>query len=275
MLVDSAALQKSRIAKQFSRAANMYNAAADVQLDIAFDAVELVPKKCALSLDIGCGTGRVTKQLATKTRQVIGMDLAFGMVNYAKQQFIDSKLIDWIQGDAENIPLAQGSVDMVFSSMALQWCTDLNTVMSELQRVLRPGGHGVLAIMCEGSFEELNRSWQQVDEYHHVNTFETAKSWHKAASEQGLRTTSKIKSYVTWHNNIRDLLASIKSIGANVVLPNPSIVKVKSSTKKSNYKPLSRNTLQNLETAYRKNYEETLQLPLTYQVCFIQITKPL
>lgn len=268
------ALQKSRIAKQFSRAASTYNSAADVQLDIAFDAMALVPNTSTLSLDIGCGTGRITQRLAAKTKHVIGMDLAFGMLDYAKQQLVGAKSINWLQGDAEDIPLADASIDMVFSTMALQWCSDQNRVMSELQRVLKPGAQGVLAIMCDGSFTELNESWQQVDEQRHVNTFTTANSWHNAAEQQGLSVMSEVKSYVTWHKGIRDLLASIKSIGANVVLPSPSILKLKNQANTSNYKPLGRSSLQNLETAYRKNYEASSQLPLTYQVCFIQLTKP-
>ena len=64
---------KSRIAKQFSRAATRYDAAAQVQIDIANDALGLFVEICHNNnltlpkriIDIGCGTGRVTRELAS------------------------------------------------------------------------------------------------------------------------------------------------------------------------------------------------------------------
>ena len=74
---------KIRIAQQFSRAANTYNSAADVQLDISFDAMVYVPPAYKNGLDIGCGTGRISQQLATRCNTLVAMDLAFGMLSYA------------------------------------------------------------------------------------------------------------------------------------------------------------------------------------------------
>ena len=129
---------KSRIAKQFSRAATHYNSAADVQLDIAFDAKNLLPEFVHLGLDIGCGTGRISQHLAENCDSLIAMDLAFGMLNYAQQQDVASATsIHWLQGDAEHLPLGDESVNLVFSSMALQWCPAQIQVMSEINRVMK------------------------------------------------------------------------------------------------------------------------------------------
>ncbi|MEP1384188.1 MAG: methyltransferase domain-containing protein [Paraglaciecola sp.] len=271
---------KTRIAKQFSRAAHTYNTAADVQLDIAFDGLNLLPNINGLGLDIGCGTGRISQQLAKKCNKLFAMDLAFGMLEYAqKNNATDDDLarrqfIHWLQGDAEHLPLSNESIDLVFSSMALQWCKDETKVLSEISRVMKPKATAILAIMCAGSFYELNDSWLEIDEQRHTNDFKTADNWREAAAEQGLLVSVNNKQYVTWHQNVRQLLGSIKSIGANVVLSlNSERVAPNKSTHKIN-KPLSRDTIRNLEVTYKHKYSKNSQLPLTYEVCFLQCIKP-
>jgi len=262
---------KVRIAQQFSRAANTYNSAADVQLDIAFDAMTYMPSHYKNGLDIGCGTGRISQQLSSRCDKLIAMDLAFGMLTYAKQNNSDGDpSICWLQGDADCLPIADNSVDMVFSSMALQWSDNPSKVMSEIARVMKPCSNAVLAIMCDGSFNQLNDSWQQIDSQRHVNDFTSALSWSDAAKYQGLKVTMQEKQYVTWHQNIRQLLSSIKSIGANVILTNQGLTELSKSKSKNG---LNRHTLQHLEIYYQQKYAENLQLPLTYQVCFLQCTK--
>jgi malonyl-CoA O-methyltransferase len=269
--ISIASRNKARIAQQFSRAANTYNSAADVQLDIAFDAMAFVSSHYKSGLDIGCGTGRISQQLATRCDKLIAMDLAFGMLTYAKQNSLaDNASIFWLQGDADSLPMADNSVDLVFSSMALQWADNQQKVMSEIARVMASGSNAVLAIMCDGSFNQLNDSWKTVDSQRHVNDFATAQTWSDAAKSQGLRVTMQQKQYITWHANIRQLLSSIKSIGANVLLTNQEPVKCPKSDSENVF---NRHSLQHLETYYRQKYAENMQLPLTYQVCFLLCSK--
>lgn len=268
---------KLRIAKQFSRAANTYNSAAKVQLNIAQDAMNYLPDPSHTILDIGCGTGRNCQALAKKCSQLIGLDLAFGMLSFAKQHNTHLPVESlWLQGDADHLPLQDNSVDTVFSSMVLQWCNQPEHVLAEIYRVMKPGAKGVLAIMCEGSFVELNQSWLQLDNIQHVNNFASAQAWHQAAEKSGLQVELSVKKHVTWHQNIRQLLTSIKSIGANVVLPshgNSENNHAINNLPKKTQHPLNRHTLQSLDTVYREKYAENLQLPLTYQVCYLQVCK--
>jgi malonyl-CoA O-methyltransferase len=267
----AASRNKIRIAQQFSRAANTYNSAAEVQLDIAFDAMAFVPPHFKNGLDIGCGTGRISHQLANRCEKLIALDLAFGMLAYAKQDgFVDDESICWVQGDADCLPMVDNSVDMVFSSMVLQWSNNPQKVMSEIARVMTFDSHALLAIMCEGSFSQLNDSWQSIDNKRHVNDFASAQTWYEASKSQGLQVTMLEKQYVTWHQNIRKLLSSIKSIGANVLLTTPD------SNEYSKHKSkniLNRQTLNNLEIFYQHKYAKNMQLPLSYQVCFLMCSK--
>jgi malonyl-CoA O-methyltransferase len=262
-----ASRNKTRIAQQFSRAANTYNSAADVQLDIAFDALTYVPTHYKRGLDIGCGTGRISQQLAARGEKLIAMDLAFGMLDYAKQDaLVGAESICWVQGDADCLPMADNSVDMVFSSMALQWSNNQQKVMSEIARVMAFDSNALLAIMCEGSFNQLNDSWHSIDSQRHVNNFSSAQTWYDAAKSVGLQVTMHEKQYVTWHKNVRQLLSSIKSIGANVLLTTQDTTKLSKCASKNTF---NRHRLQHLETFYQQKYAENVQLPLTYQVCFL------
>ena len=266
-----ASRNKTRIAQQFSRAASTYNSAADVQLDIAFDTMAYVPSQAENGLDIGCGTGRISQQLGARCNTLVAMDLAIGMLTYAQQNSLagDSSIC-WLQGDADALPLADNSIDMVFSSMALQWSDNQIKVMSEIARVMRPDANAVLAIMCDGSFSQLNDSWQSIDSQRHVNAFASAQTWQDAAKAAGLQVTMHEKQYITWHQNIRQLLSSIKSIGANVLLtPQGSPEQSKPGVKNA----FNRHTLQYLESYYQQKYGENMQLPLTYQVCFLRCIK--
>jgi len=262
---------KTRIAQQFSRAANTYNSAADVQLDIAFDAMVYVPPRYKNGLDLGCGTGRISQQLASRCDKLVAMDLAFGMLAYAKQNSLaQAPSICWLQGDVDSLPMADNSVDMVFSSMALQWSEDPQKVMCEIARVMASGSNAVLAIMCDGSFNQLNDSWKSIDSQRHVNNFASAQTWYAAATSQGLQVTMQQKQYVTWHANIRQLLTSIKSIGANVLLTKQNLPEQLKPDRKNVF---NRHKLQHLESYYQQKYAENMQLPLTYQVCFLHCNK--
>lgn len=264
---------KKRIAQQFSRAAITYNSAADVQLDIAFDALAYLPSHYKRGLDIGCGTGRISQRLSNRCDRLVAMDLAFGMLQYAQQnEVVSDPSICWLQGDADSLPLADDSVDMLFSSMVLQWADNQQKVMAEIARVMAVGSNAILAIMCDGSFKQLNDTWLSIDSQRHVNHFATAESWRDAARSQGLQVDIHEKQYVTWHQDIKKLLSSIKSIGANVVLKN-QVSDSTGSACSQDKNHFNRNTLQHLETYYQQKYAENSQLPLTYQVCFLHCSK--
>ena len=116
------------------------------------------------------------------------------MLTYAKQSSLaDDLSIYWLQGDADYLPMADNSVDMIFSSMVLQWSDNQHAVMSEITRVMACGANAVLAIMCDGSFNQLNNSWQTIDSQRHVNIFANAQTWLDAAKSQGLQVTMQEK----------------------------------------------------------------------------------
>jgi len=257
---------KSRIAKQFSRAATQYDSLAEVQNDIAHDAMALLPIKCGTLVDIGCGTGRISRQLSTRSDRVVAMDLALGMLQHAST-LDDDKAVTWLQGDAECLALADNTVDTVFSSMALQWCISPQQVMAEISRILKPQGQAVLAIMCEGSFTELEQVWAQLDTQRHINQFHSADQWQQAACQSGLQLSLTTQGYQTWHADFRSLLASIKGIGANVLM------KQQTSQPLSTPPSFSRSTFAKLESHYLTLSDDNKRLPLSYQIVRLHCVK--
>lgn len=253
---------KARVARQFSRAATRYDQAAQVQVDIAFDAMQLLNRRYSRLLDIGCGTGRISRQLAPRCEQLLAMDLAEGMLSFAcGQEDENSNKINWLQADAEHLPLSGNSLDGIFSSMALQWCPNIHQVCREIYRVLEPKGQAVLAILGEGSMQELQQCWLTLDSQRHVNQFHSLNDWQLAAKTVGFEVQGSERAYTTWHPNVRELLGSIKAIGANVV------------SQTGNHASISRANLQALQHNYQQAFAVKGQLPLSYQVCFLQLSK--
>ena len=102
-------------------------------------------------LDVGCGTGVLARAAADRVelaKQVTGLDRNEGMLAVARRV---RPQIDWRQGDASALPFADNSFDVVVSQFALMYFSDRTAALTEMMRVLKPGGR--LAIAVWGPFE--------------------------------------------------------------------------------------------------------------------------
>jgi ubiquinone/menaquinone biosynthesis C-methylase UbiE len=97
-------------------------------------------------LDIGCGTGRLLRRIAARwpDARLAGVDLAEGMVAKAREGIPGAAIY---QAPAERLPLADGSVDLVTSTVSFHHWSDPAQGVREAARVLRPGGLFILADM--------------------------------------------------------------------------------------------------------------------------------
>ncbi|CAN5517186.1 bifunctional demethylmenaquinone methyltransferase/2-methoxy-6-polyprenyl-1,4-benzoquinol methylase UbiE [soil metagenome] len=85
-------------------------------------------------VDLACGTGDLSRDLAARSLFPIGVDLSFGMLAAAPAPFAR------VQGDGSALPFPEGSVDGVTCGFALRNFTDLDGTFAELARIVRPGG---------------------------------------------------------------------------------------------------------------------------------------
>jgi ubiquinone/menaquinone biosynthesis C-methylase UbiE len=111
-----------------------------------FDRLDIPPG--TRLLDIACGAGQLTLPAARKGIQVTGLDLAANLVQQARSRAAAEGLkVEVQQGDAEDLPFADASFDVVMSLIGAMFAPRPELVASEMVRVCRPGGkihHGQL-----------------------------------------------------------------------------------------------------------------------------------
>lgn len=98
-------------------------------------------------LDLACGTGVAARMAAEQvgpTGTVAGVDLNPAMVAVARTIDPDGAPVTWHEAPAENLPLPDGSVDVVICSQGFQFFGDKEGALREMRRVLVPGGRAVL-----------------------------------------------------------------------------------------------------------------------------------
>ncbi|MBL1277842.1 MAG: malonyl-ACP O-methyltransferase BioC [Ectothiorhodospiraceae bacterium] len=169
-------LDKNRIRASFDAAAEHYDDVAILQREIGermLDRLDLVKLQPNIVLDVGAGTGVCSHALSKryKKSRVIAFDIAPNMLKHARQRGgIFDKLQDnflskrqFVCGDVESLPLADNSIDLIFSNATLQWCADLDQTFSELKRVLRPGGLLMFSTFGPDTLKELRQSWYAAD----------------------------------------------------------------------------------------------------------------
>jgi len=92
-------------------------------------------------LDVGCGSGTVTKDIAHLTKgKVIGIDGSGDMIEVAKNILKDYKNVDLYVGSAETIPFRDNTFDIVTCNLFFMWVDNPQKVVNEMTRVTKPGG---------------------------------------------------------------------------------------------------------------------------------------
>lgn len=258
-------MAKADIALSFSRAAKQYDSVASLQRDVGsalLSRLDELPCAPANILDLGSGTGYFYPQIASRFpgADYLGLDLAQGMVRFAREQHPQARY--WLVADAETLPLASQSVDLIFSSLALQWCHRPALLFAELARVLRPGGRCVFTSLGPDTLKELRASWAAVDQHQHVNHFLPAQALLQAVDAQAdVTLTLQEHVYCMQYAKVAELLHELKTLGAhNVNRDRPSGL-------------TGRRALQGMMRAYESWREEGV-LPATYQVYFGILEKP-
>ena len=90
-------------------------------------------------VDVAGGTGDVARLLRSPGREVTVCDPSAAMMAVGRQRG-DSADLQWLEGEAEQLPLADASVDLLTISFGLRNATQVGAALAEMRRVLRPGG---------------------------------------------------------------------------------------------------------------------------------------
>ena len=254
-------VNKQQIAAAFSRAAGTYDPVAHLQRAVGKKLLELA--KTPLQqiqplenwLDLGCGTGYFCQILENTWPQAegIGLDLAEGMLKFAQTRCPNAQ---YLCADAEQLPLATSSQDLVFSSLALQWCSNLSGVLNEVKRVLKPGGLFLFSSVAEGSLFELNQSWQAVDSTQHVNNFRSFKAYQTLLEKSNLELIqAQNLKHTCYYQKVQYLTQELKELGADSIQTG------------RNSGLMGRNSLQRLLKSY-ESYRQPEGLPASWQIVY-------
>lgn len=246
---------KEAIKNDFSKAADSYAENAKLQLSIKKSALKLsksyFPKK-AVVLDLGCGPEAIDK--GDNDWKIIGVDISYGMCKEASRK---NSLI--INSAAEKLPLADESVDCVFSSLLLQWIEKPELVILEILRVLKMSGTAIITTFVHGTLNELEEAFTTIDSNPHITPFiEPNQLLFKIAHIGGFTLKVIEKRYVESFHDIYSLMKSIKSIGAGNKL---------NSRRKGLMTPVQ---FKKLENSYKK---EKGKYPISWNVLTVVIGK--
>lgn len=105
---------------------------------------DLVPEPGRRTLDVGCGEGRVTRDLRKGGHDVVGVDISRTMIAAAREADPDG---EYVVADAASLPFPDGHADLVISFMSLMDIDDMAGAVREFARVLEPEGRLVLAVV--------------------------------------------------------------------------------------------------------------------------------
>jgi SAM-dependent methyltransferase len=97
----------------------------------------LLPAPGRCTIDLGCGEGRLARELATRGHTVFGVEGSPKLARRARAHDVPANVVN---GDAARLPIGDASADLVVASMSLQDIDDLSATVREIARVLVPGG---------------------------------------------------------------------------------------------------------------------------------------
>jgi len=215
-------LDKVRLKQSFSAASNTYDSVAQLQRDVGkvlLGTVETA-KLTGTLLDLGCGTGFLSNELLARSNsnEIIALDIAWSMLQTAKIK-LRHHPVNFLCADAERLPLAEHSIDSVFSNLALQWCINPVAAFADIKRVLKPDGVLVFSTFGPKTLQELKHAWAQADSYSHVNDFYTKQELERFLRQAGFKNIRiECKNYLSYYDSARDLMKELKYLGAHNAL---------------------------------------------------------
>lgn len=253
-------LDPRAVRDSFDRASSTYEAAAVLQANVAdellsrLDAFAFRP---GVVLDLGAGPGRATGVLKRKYRHalVIALDIAPGMLQQAQRHQRLFQRFQRVCADANRLPFADGSVDVIFSNLMLQWCNP-DWAFAEARRVLKPEGFFAFSTFGPDTLKELRASWAAVDGYQHVHQFMDMHDVGDALVRAGLmEPVLDVEHVRLTYSSVLDLMRDLKTIGAH----NVTAGRARGLTGKSR--------LQQMQSAYEV-FRTGGRLPATYEIVY-------
>jgi len=155
-----------------------------------------LPPPGLLTVDVGCGEGRLTRTLAVAGHRLLGLDAAPTMVHAAAMH---SEAAPVVRADATALPLASGTADLLVFFMCLHDMDDADAALSEGSRVLAPGGRAAIALLTSRITARLTGGLEE------------------AAYAYPVESAGRTFTYSGRHRSLETYVASAERVGLTVV----------------------------------------------------------
>lgn len=228
-------LDRAAMRRAFERAAPDYDAHAVLQREVGarllerLDYLKIAPQRV---LDAGCGTGQGLRLLGARYpgARLLGLDIAPAML--AQSRKADPRPAPWrrllpgaasrtdyLCGDAQRLPVAAASLDLVHSNLMLQWCESPAQVFRDWHRALRPGGLALFSTFGPDTLKELRAAFAGIDAAPHVSPFVDMHDLGDMLVHAGFETpVMEMEMLVLTYADLRRLLEDIRGVGGHNAL---------------------------------------------------------
>jgi SAM-dependent methyltransferase len=149
----------------------------------------IVPKPGDATLEVGCGEGRVSRDLVARGHRLTALDAAPTLVRAAAEADPDTR---YVLGLAEELPFADASFDLVVAYNSLMDVADMPAAVREAARVMRDGGH--LCACVTHPFADAG-SWRDDAHFAVTEPYLERREMHVPVQRDGLAFTFEGPAY--------------------------------------------------------------------------------
>lgn len=253
--------ENASLRRNFGRAATSYAQVAVLQREVETRLVEqldfLEDRQPIRILDLGCGPGRASALMKKRwpKAQVIAIDAALPMLREVPKQTRFWRPVKRVCADVSQLPITDASVDVIFSSLCLQWVNDLPATLAEFRRVLKPDGLLLFSTFGPDTLLELREAyWQAGEKNPPLSPFAAIQQIGDAIIAAGFKNPVLDRElYQLTYSDVRTLMKELKAIGATDVRPQ----RLRGMAGKTRF--------QNMDAAYEKLRHDGV-LPSTWEV---------
>lgn len=214
-----------QVRRAFSRSAEHYDAAAALQHEVESRLLEsldyLDDHQPQVVVDLGCGPGHAAAAMRKRWphARIVALDLALPMLRQARKQSGWWRPFDRLCADARALPLADGSVDVLFSNLCVQWIDDLPALFAEFRRVLKPGARLLVSSFGPETLIELRDAFASADAVPHVSPFAAIGQFGDAMVAAGFRDPVLDRDvFVPGYADLAALMRELRTLGATNAL---------------------------------------------------------
>jgi malonyl-CoA O-methyltransferase len=274
-VMDHYHIDKARARTSFGRAASTYDAAAILQKQVReemLSRLNLVKINPTIILDAGCGTGAASHALQQKfaASQVVSLDFALPMLQKTRSTNPQSSMVkafNTLMGksqqhllcaDIESLPIANSSLGLIWSNLAIQWCNDLDAALQEFHRVLQPEGLLMFSTFGPDTLKELRVATRQKNDtgFTSVSRFIDMHDIGDALVRAGFSApVLDVERFTLTYEDVKSVMRDLKSIGAH------------NATDGRARGLLGRGFLKQLEANYEQ-FRADGKLPATFEVVY-------